>query len=400
MGASVWLEETEVRVDPGTESAVEMRVRNTGSVLDEFSFSPVGMAQGWISVEPPTVSLFPGAEEGVQVHFRPPRLHTTLAGASPFAVKVVPREDPESTSVVEGTLHVTLFEEQGVDLVPTTSRGRRTGTHSLLVRNTGNAALALRLGGVDPRDHLRFDFSPSTLLVEPGTAQYSQVKVRPRQTFWRGEPRTWPFQLVLNEEGRGQLQTLDGAMLQEPLAPEWLGRAIAGVVAGLLLLTLLWFALVKPAIQDAAQDAVKDEIDPVRNALIAAGITLPPTTVKGGTVPPTVAPTTTISPLGVPITFRLSLSSPQYTVPAGQTLYITDLTLQNPDANTGRITVAVDGATIFDSSLDYFRDLAHSYVAPIVVQAGSNVTTTTVCTGPPGGQCTAAATFGAFSKPN
>ena len=122
MGASAWLEETEVAVDPGTEAAVELRVRNTGPMMDEFSFAPVGMAQGWISVEPSIVSLFPGAEEQVQVHFRPPRLHTTLAGASPFAVKVVPREDPESTSVVEGTLHVSPFEERGVDLVPTTSR--------------------------------------------------------------------------------------------------------------------------------------------------------------------------------------------------------------------------------------------------------------------------------------
>ena len=65
----------------------------------------------------------------MQIHFRPPRLHTTLAGASPFAVKVVPREDPESTAVVEGTLHVTSFEERGADLVPTTSRGRRKRAH-------------------------------------------------------------------------------------------------------------------------------------------------------------------------------------------------------------------------------------------------------------------------------
>src|SRR5215471_13417174 len=118
MGASVWLEETEIAVDPGTESVAELRVRNTGAVLDEFSFAPVGMAQGWISVEPSSVSLFPGDEEGVQIHFRPPRLSTTLAGASPFAVKVVPREDPESVSVVEGTLVVAPFEERSVDLVP------------------------------------------------------------------------------------------------------------------------------------------------------------------------------------------------------------------------------------------------------------------------------------------
>jgi hypothetical protein len=400
MGASAWLEVTEVEVDPGTEAAVEMRVRNTGPMMDEFSFAPVGMAQGWISVEPSIVSLFPGAEEQVQVHFRPPRLHTTLAGASPFAVKVVPREDPESTSVVEGTLHVWPFEERGVDLVPTTSRGRRVGVHDLLVRNTGNAALPLRLGGVDPKDQLRFDFSPSTLLVEPGTAQHCQVRVRPRHGFWRGEPRTWPFQLILDEEGKDEPQIIGGAMLQEPLAPAWLGRALLGGAIALLALILFWFVVLKPTVEDTARDAVRDELAPIQTALVAAGITLPPTTVKGGTAPPPAPTTTTISPLGDPVEFRLSLSTPQYDVPAGQTLYVTDMVLQNPDSNTGRITIAVDGQPVFDSALDFFRDLDRHFVSPLRVPAGSNLTTTVVCTGPPGGQCTAAATFGAFLKSN
>jgi hypothetical protein len=398
MGASAWLEATEVEVDPGTEAAVEMRVRNTGPVMDEFSFAPVGMAQGWIFVEPSIVSLFPGAEEQVQVHFRPPRLHTTLAGASPFAVKVVPREDPESTSVVEGTLHVTPFEELGVDLVPTTSRGHRAGAHDLLVRNTGNAAVPLRLGGVDPKDQLRFDFNPSTLLVEPGTAQHCQVRVRPRQSFWSGEPRTWPFQLILDEEGGGEPRIVPGAMLQEPVAPAWFGRAVIGTALALLALILFWFLVLKPTVEDTARDAVRDELAPIETALVAAGITLPPTTVAGGTVPPPAATTTTISPLGDPVEFRLSLSTPEYDVPSGQTLYVTDLVLQNPDSNTGRITVAIDGQPVFDSALDFFRDLDRHFVSPLPAPAGAKVTTTVVCTGPPGGQCTAAATFGAFLK--
>jgi len=400
MGASVWLEETDIAVDPGTESAVELRVRNTGAVLDEFSFAPVGMAQGWISVEPSIVSLFPGAEEQVQVHFRPPRLHTTLADASPFAVKVVPREDPESTSVVEGTLHVSPFEELGVDLVPTTSRGARTGVHDLLVRNTGNAPLAMRLGGVDPKDQLSLDFNPSTLLVEPGTAQHCQVKVRPRHAFWTGESRTWPFQIILDEEGKDDPLIFAVAMLQEPLAPRWLGRAVVGGAIGLLLLLLFWFVVLKPTVEDTATDAVHDELAPIETALVASGITLPPTTVKGGTVPPPAPTTTTISPLGDPVDFRLSLSTPQYDVAAGQTLFVTDLVLQNPDSNTGRITIAVDGQPVFDSALDFFRDLDRHFVSPLTVPAGSALTTTVVCTGPPGGQCTASATFGGFLKAN
>ena len=397
MGAAAWLEDTEVAVAPGLESEVELRVRNTGSVLDEFSFAPIGMAQGWISIEPAVLSLFPGAEQGVRLHFRPPRLHTTLAGASPFAVKVVPREDPESTAVVEGTLVVAPFEERSVDLVPSTSRGRRAGTHGLIVHNTGNAPLVLQLAGTDEKNQLAFDFNPATLNIEPGTAQHTQVRIRPRPRFWRGDPKTWPFHLVLIEEEK-EPQFVPGAMLQEPVLPPWLGKAVAGVVAAVLAFIAFWFLLAKPAIEDTARDAVQSELAPIQTALVAAGITLPPTTVKGAPPPPPSTTTTTISPLGDPVNFRLSLSSPTYSVPTGQTLYLTDITLQNPDSNTGRITIAVDNQPIFDSALDFFRDLPNHYVAPIEVPAGSNLTTTVVCTGPPGGQCTAAATFGGFQK--
>ena len=62
MGASATLQATELLVTPGTEQAIELRVRNTGTVVDQFTFQPIGLAAGWISVEPPQVSLFPGAE--------------------------------------------------------------------------------------------------------------------------------------------------------------------------------------------------------------------------------------------------------------------------------------------------------------------------------------------------
>src|SRR6476620_4019073 len=154
-------------------------------------------------------------------------------------------------------------------------------------------------------------------------------------------------------------------MLKEPLAPSWLGRAIIGTALGLLALILFGFVVLKPTVEDTARDAVRSELAPIETALVAAGITLPPTTVEGGTVPPPAPTTTTISPLGDPVDFRLSLSTPEYDVPSGQTLFITDIVLQNPDSNTGRITVSIDGQPVLDSALDFFRDLDRQFVAPL-----------------------------------
>ena len=397
MGASAWLEETEVEVDPGTEAAVEMRVRNTGPLMDEFSFSPVGMAQGWISVEPSIVSLFPGAEEQVQVHFRPPRLHTTLAGASPFAVKVVPREDPESTRSWRARSTSPRSRSAASTWCPPpreAGEGRpRPARPQHRQRRAAAPARRRRPEGPAP---LRLQ--PVDAAGRAGHGPARQVHVRPRQAFWRGESRTWPFQLILDEEGRDEPQIVGGAMLQEPLAPSWLGRAIIGVALALLALILFWFVLLKPAVEDTAHDAVSSELAPIETALVAAGITLPPTTVKGGTVPPPAPTTTTISPLGDPVDFRLSLSTPEYDVPAARRSSSPTSCCRTPTATPAGSPIAIDGQPVFDSSLDFFRDLDRHFVSAADGPAPARRSHRRGVHRAPGRQCTAAATFGAFSE--
>src|SRR5690348_12370503 len=106
MGVSASLQTNELEVAPGSEVTTEFRVRNSGSVVDQFTFQPLGPASGWMELDPPTVSLFPGAEETVRVIFRPPKASTSTAGPAPFAVRVLSREDPEGSVVEEGTITV------------------------------------------------------------------------------------------------------------------------------------------------------------------------------------------------------------------------------------------------------------------------------------------------------
>jgi hypothetical protein len=398
MGASASLDATEVEVFPGEETTVELHVTNTGTTLDEFSFAPVGMAQGWISVEPPSVSLYPGAASTVRLQLRPPRSFATTAGQSPFAVKVVSHEDPESSVAVEATVNVAPFVERTIELVPETARGRRAARFALHARNTGNATALLRLGAVDLHNQLGFNFKPPTLNVEPGVAHYSDLTVRPRRRFWRGPSKTWPLRVVVEEPEHDPI-TVDGAMLQEALAPPWLGWAVLGVLLLLGLWALFWFALVKPTIHDEVKQQTKSQIAPIQSALTAAGITAPPTTVKGGTLPPTTAPTTTTpSPYGKPVSFRLSSQVPQYAVPVGQVLSVTDIVLQNPDGNTGRFQITRSGQVLFDETLNNFFTLSLNFVSPYQFPGGTAITAAISCTGPPGGKCTAAATVSGFQR--
>ncbi|MHB8893341.1 MAG: COG1470 family protein, partial [Candidatus Limnocylindrales bacterium] len=135
MGASVTLVTPAVAVEPGQSVSVEVRIRNTGTVVDEFVLDVLGDAAGWAAVEPGSVSLFPGAEGTAKAVFSPPRASGTPAGHVPFGLRARSREDPAGSAVEEGSVEVGAFQEPYAELVPRTSRGSSSGSHDLAVDN-------------------------------------------------------------------------------------------------------------------------------------------------------------------------------------------------------------------------------------------------------------------------
>jgi hypothetical protein len=391
------------------------------------------------------VSLFPAAEEVVVVSIDAPRAPSSRQGTMPFAVRVVSREDPTGSVVEEGLLHVEAFDDRRLELLPTLSSSSRQGRHELAVDNLGNAPIRPAFVALDPEDQLRFEIDPSVLSVEPGTAGFATVKVRPKERFWRGQPKRLPFQIVAAEDGREPV-TVDGALLQQPRLPKWIWKALLALLALLILLFILWKTLLEPSIEstarDSAEEVVADEVEEIDERLDAAGIPeaagggggeepageTTTTTVAGGEVTTTVAapstteggPTTTsivtattvagsgteLSPLGKPIDFRLAVvvdpgatGINSFTVPDGQVLSITDIVLQNPTGATGDLRVKRSGTTLFETQLANYRDLDYHFVSPYVFASGQNLTVQiTSCTtsGLNNGTCGAAVSFAGF----
>jgi hypothetical protein len=420
MGASAALQATEVVVAPGSDATVELRVRNTGTVVDQFTFQIIGNTAGWTSVEPPQVSLFPGAEETVRVTFRPPRAHTTLAGTEPFAVKVESREDPEGSVVEEGVVTVEPFDDRFAELIPRTSRGSRGGEHDLALDNKGNAASNVRITPIDADGQLSFDVDPPALKSEPGTAAFSKVRVKPQKKFWRGVPVTKPFKVLVEEEGKAPIE-VDGAFLQEPLLPRWLWKALLALLALAILFAILWFTVLQPSIESTAKQVAQEEVAPVVSVVEEElGVTVPEAGSEGtgdggpdgqATTTTAQAPPTTQGggggDLGDPFDFRLAASASvggsgtasTFTVPAGNTFSLTDIVMQNPNGDSGRLVIARDGDPLFESSLENFRDLDYHFVSPYIFTEGQNLTVQiTSCTvsGLNNGTCSAAVSFAGF----
>lgn len=434
MGASTSLSVHELIVVPGADARTQMRVRNTGGVVDQFDLQVLGSASSWAVVEPPSISLFPGAEQTVDVVFRPAKISSIPAGRTTFAVRASSHEDPHGSSVEEGVIDVLTYDDRSAELIPRTSKGKRSATHDLAVDNRGNSPINVALSGLDPEGTLGFEFVPAHLTVDPGTAQFVKVKVRPARYFWRGPNKTLPFSVCADEPGHPPVM-VDATMVQVPVLPKWFWKAVLAILAVLLLLVILWFALVKPEIKSSAREAIQ----PIDSRLDAASIpelaapgeagggaeeagggggggggptttTTTPAPATGTTVPGAGTGTgagagTSASPFGDPFDIRLEVQtgtapSASYTVPTDQTFALTDVVFQNPQGDTGRLTVSRGTTVLWELSLENFRLHDLHTISPVIVKGGEQLTVTITCTlpGPGAAQCVDAVSLAGFQQ--
>lgn len=388
MGAIAVLGTRSLAVAPGAQASVEIRVRNSGTVVDQFTIQVLGDAASWSTAEPPVISLFPGAEQTARITFKPPRSPGVPAGPLAFGVRVASQEDPAGSVVEEGQLQVGAYSETSAELAPRTSRGRTGATHDLAIDNRGNTVLNASVTGLDPDRTIAYDIKPPAMVIDPGVAAFTKVSVKPRKRFWRGQPKTHSFQLQLDG---GQAPVLvGGSMLQEPMLPAWLLKGLALLLAALVALALVWLLFLQPAIRSTAQERAEEVlrdvgITPNPNPTGNRQPTPTPTTPSKSTSPST--PTPTPGPAGVqtPRDGRLQAGSAPERPSEDRTLYVTDLVFSNPNGTSGTLSLRRSGQDLFVLNLDNFRDLDFHFVTPIAIGPDQSLRLqcSGTCDGPP-----------------
>jgi hypothetical protein len=364
-------------VQPGQTTTCQLNLANTGTIVEQFSILFLGDIAEWTTCDPPVISLFPGAQQTATITFAPPRHHTTVAGAVPFAVKVIPSNEPEESVTEEGLINVGGFTDIGAELLPRQVMGRVSGRQKLAIDSRGNVPVPVAVNAVDGADALKFKIDQPQLTTAPGAAHFVRIKIKPRKRFWRGPAKVKPYQVHVEAEGEKPL-SLDGSFNQRAVLPAW-----AYLLAGLALaLLLLWFLVLKPAVHNTAVNANKAALQAAQaqaaalqrqaNANSAAIVALahktnttttvapttttvhkPPTTTTTTTTIPKPTTTTTAPPVTGPADGRVSLiAAPGSTglastppVPAGTTMTVTDLVLQNvtDSLGTARIQRVIPG---------------------------------------------------------
>ena len=174
-------------IEPGSEAETVVLVRNTGEEDDTFHVVVQGDASRWAVVDPPSLSLAPGEEAPVWVHFRPPRAAETTPGAVSFAVAVASTKDPEFVAVETGQIEVGTFSSLAASFVGEPTMGPRGAELELSIRNTGNRRVDIEVEAETPDPGALFEIEPDHVDLPPGQPVNVHVRVRPKRTLLPGK---------------------------------------------------------------------------------------------------------------------------------------------------------------------------------------------------------------------
>ncbi len=389
---------THVAVALGTTTTERLVVVNDGDEEETYRLTPAGLAAGWVTLRPTTLTVPAHAEETVEVEIHPPRLPTTSAGPTGLTVRIATQRP--DTEVLEApiTLDVQPVRDRRLSLLQPAQRGKRGATYELTLENRGNVQASCRMRLVDPTGRLEADFEPPAVGVDPGGTALVRAKVHTSQRQWERRRRTLTFRVEAEQAGVSTVGTT-GTLVQTPMLPERLGSWVAGLVAVLAVLAGAWFVVVKPAIDDAAADAVDERlassvpttvVDPPATttaapttAFATVATTAAPTTVAA--TPPT---TTTVTTSGALFSTLLQANvapgqfgEAAYTVPDGTVLRITDVIVQNPNGDRGVASLSVGDDPKLSWTLEFVAPtLATPLVSPIEAAGGTVVHFVVTCT--------------------
>lgn len=396
MAAQAWFSRGDIEVVPGTSAVFQLTIVNLGDTTETFSLAPVGLAAGWTTIRPGSVTLFGGSQEVVDIEVHPPLLPSTTAGPTALNVRIVPQSDPDDVGSSETTLQVGPTYTRRLHMLQPALRARRTAVYEMMLENQGNTQASCRLHLLDPTGRVDGDFDPPAAGVEPGASSLIRLKVHATRLQWERRSRTVQFTIDADQPGC-PTATAPVTFVQASMIPERLFGRLLALLAVAGALALVWFGMIKPAIRTAADDAVTKQLPA---AISSTSVVSVPVASPNDSVPATTIVAAPATDEGTLFSKLLSPAAPAgqtaavtVDVPAGTTFQLTDFAVLNPDKDAG-VAVVLNGTNeIYRLSLgDVIGDKRVSLVSPIEVTGGTSLVFQVVCSGAndPSGNCTTA----------
>ena len=215
----VFMEESQLSVEPGGSVAVSAIIVNQGPVVDHFQVSITGLPAEWLPVAPPVIRLLPGAQQAVQMPITPPRSPKSRAGRYPMAVRVTSQDAPDQIAEVKATLTVAPYSQFSSELQPQRVRAGKTG--QVTVQNRGNMQQTFNLTFQDRADELVFEPPQAQLNVSEGQVAAAEFSLASRRIRWIGGVKTHPFSVHVKSSD-DEVQTHEGEAAIRGMIPAWI----------------------------------------------------------------------------------------------------------------------------------------------------------------------------------
>ncbi len=237
MSFTLTIDRSELAVEPGSRATFGMSVTNTGTVVDEISFTVLGDAAPWVTVDPAAVRLFPGDQTQVTVTVEPPRTPDAPAGVVPLGV-IGRSGQSDETMVVELDVTVGGYTTVEASVRPRRVTGGRLARYRVTLENRGNQTATVRLDASDEDDRLLLSVSPDDLSVPAGSAEIASVRARPVRRPVFGAPQERPFEILVAPSGQPPIR-LNAAFQVTPAVPRWALRTVMVLAVVGVALTLV-----------------------------------------------------------------------------------------------------------------------------------------------------------------
>jgi hypothetical protein len=360
VSVQAWFAQDEITIRPGSTTSLSLSVENLGEHTEAYTIIPAGLTAAWTTVTRPNVTLFGGSRDVVEIVIRPPAIHTTTAGPTPAAVRVIPQQQPDEAIVAETLLDVQSFDDRRITMLQPLRRGRRRATYEFMVENHGNNLASCRLHLVDRTERVDGSFDPPAVGVASGSQSLVRLRLKAKSGLFRRHERQLDFEIEATEQDHDPAIG-HAALIQPPSIPArfvWRVLVAAAVVAAA---ALAWVNVVRPELRDAAERAVDDRLAELD--VSASATTLAPASDvgdSGDSGDAVVETTLPVAPVdeGVPFTTRIEVDvaigqtgSQSYSVPAGSVFALTDLVVQNPNRDVGTAALLQNSDTLYEWSL-------------------------------------------------
>lgn len=249
----VFLENPELKVEPGGTTTATLVLLNQGSLVDHFNIIVKGVPETWLSAKPRPIQLMPGDQQEVNLVFNVPRAAEARAGRYTMSIRVASQSSPDQAVNVSAVLSVGIFSTYACDFYPRQIHTNQTAR--LTIHNKGNSREIFAVKLRDRGDELRFEPSNANVQVPENGSATLPFTAYPRKRRWVGRPKTHAFSAEV-VSGRGENQTVSGDAISKALLAPWLVTLLLSAATILCMAGVLIGNSILQANKSATQTAV------------------------------------------------------------------------------------------------------------------------------------------------